>query len=75
MYNDGTMEWLVRGVLHRTDGYAMENKHGYGEYWVRGLRLTEQEFNLYVDQLNGDVLIPPGKPMTYGQFRLGRHHA
>lgn len=67
-YNNGTTEWLTRGLLHRTDGPAVERKGWVCEYWVYGQRLTEDEFYLYVDQLTGDVLVPPGKELTFSPF-------
>lgn len=34
-------------------------------WYIHGRQLTEEEFNLYVDQENGEVLIPAGKRLYY----------
>jgi hypothetical protein len=66
----GAEEWRYRGALHRTDGPAKTSYLGHElglqqQYWVYGRRFTEDEFNLYIDQITGDVMVPPGKKLTY----------
>lgn len=40
----GHRVWLIHGHRHRTDGPAVERDNGPAEYWVNGIRLTEQEY-------------------------------
>ncbi len=40
----GYREWHQHGDLHRDDGPAVEWPSGATEFWVRGRRLTEDEF-------------------------------
>lgn len=35
------------------------------EWWVHGRQLTVEEFDLYVDQIAGEVFIPPGKKLEH----------
>ncbi|MEZ0261721.1 MAG: hypothetical protein ACAH80_11975 [Alphaproteobacteria bacterium] len=37
-------EWRQRGLRHREDGPAVEKASGIKEWWVRGKRLTEEQF-------------------------------
>lgn len=53
------------GSLH-VDGACIGNplSHPLGPriiWYANGRRFTEREFNLYVDQITGEVLVPPGK--------------
>jgi len=57
--------WCKRGKLHRMDGPAVEIEGKQSEWWVDGRQLTEEEFYRYVDQITGEVLIPPGKKLTH----------
>jgi hypothetical protein len=59
--------WYRHGRRHRVDGPAVETKDGRDEWWVNGRKLTEDEFYRYVDQETGEVLIPPGKKLSYEQ--------
>lgn len=45
--------------------YLYDHLHMKQGYYVNDRRLTEEEFNLYVDQLNSEVLIPPGKFLKF----------
>lgn len=77
-YSDGLCVWCERGENHRIDGPAVCAKSGlelFNEWYVRGLRFTETEFNLYVDQVHGDILLPPGKMLYYGPWRSRSTHA
>jgi hypothetical protein len=65
VYTNGTTEWWVSGKLHRTDGPAIEYRTGGCIWYVQGRRFTEEEFNLYVDQLTGEVLVPIGKKLYF----------
>lgn len=64
----GCKEWYLHDKRHRLGGPAVEYRSTLGQkiqYWVRGVRFTENEYYLYVDQLTGEVLVPPGKKLTY----------
>ena len=37
-YSNGRKEWLLNGILHRTDGPAIEYSTGTKEWWVNGKR-------------------------------------
>jgi hypothetical protein len=63
-YADGAKEWWVDGKRHNTDGPAIK-WDGIARWFVNGRELTEEEFNLYVDQTAGEVFIPPGKKLTH----------
>ena len=43
---DGTLTWHRNGAEHRTDGPAVEYPDGAAEYWVMGVRLSEELFKL-----------------------------
>lgn len=62
---NGTQEWFQHDKLHRVDGPAVTRLDGKDEYYVDGQPLTEEEFYRYVDQITGEVLIPPGKKLTH----------
>jgi hypothetical protein len=57
--------WFNHGKRHRVDGPAVEWANSTVDYYILGQRLTEDEFYRYVDQLNGEVLIPPGKKLKH----------
>lgn len=63
-FNPGK-EWWVNGALHRTDGPAKMWASGHDEWYVNGIRLSDEEFDLYVDQTTGEVFVPPGKKLQY----------
>lgn len=68
LYHCGRKEWFVEGHRHRIDGPSIEDPYDDGrlnEWHVCGRRFTEYEFNLYVDQLTGDVLAPVGKRLYF----------
>lgn len=67
------LEWHLHGECHRTDGPAIEHILGGKEWWVGGREFTEDEFNLYVDQLTGEVLVPPGKTLRNDIFNRHIH--
>jgi hypothetical protein len=62
-YFNGSSRWFLHNVLHRIDGPAVEIKGKPYQWWINGREFTEDEFNLYVDQTTGEVLIPPGKKL------------
>jgi hypothetical protein len=35
-YSNGRKEWLLNGILHRTDGPAVEYSDGTKEWWLNG---------------------------------------
>ena len=44
-YLDGSKEWWKNGRRHRLDGGAFMNAKGiYTEWWVDGVKYTEEEF-------------------------------
>lgn len=60
--SNGNLEWYRHGKRHRTDGPA-KIYHYFERWFVNGIELTEDEFDRYVDQINGEVLLPPGKKL------------
>ena len=40
----GGVVWYKDGLLHRTDGPAVEYPNGSKEWWVNGVKLSEKEF-------------------------------
>lgn len=64
-YKNGNRIWYQFDKLHNIDGPAVITDYSHKEWWVNGRRFTEEEFNLYVDQLSGEVLIPPGKKLRH----------
>lgn len=63
--SNGDKIWYRNDKLHRTDGPAKEMANGEKMYYVNDHAYTEEEFNLYVDQLTGEVFVPPGKKLKY----------
>jgi hypothetical protein len=47
--NGGIKEWFINGIPHREDGPAFERADGYKEWWINGRRLSEKEFNEYLN--------------------------
>lgn len=55
IFPDGRQEWVAKGQLHREDGPARTPVTAYRrsvllpgfEYWIRGRRLTEEEWKEY----------------------------
>jgi hypothetical protein len=41
----GNIIWLQHGKLHRDDGPAVEDQDGSKEWWINGIKLTEEQFN------------------------------
>ncbi len=48
---DGSKMWFLNGKLHRTDGPAIEYPDGYKEWYLNGKKLTEDQFNDYIESL------------------------
>ena len=40
----GTKTWGINGLLHRTDGPAVEHINGFTEYSIYGEAMTEQQW-------------------------------
>jgi hypothetical protein len=57
--------WYHFGKRHRLDGPAVETGDGHDEWHVNGREFTEDEFYRYVDQLTGEVFVPPGKILVH----------
>lgn len=81
-WKNGSEHWLNNGRYHRIGGPAKVVSGGkdirdeYDEvdrndYYVHGRRFTEDEYYSYVDQDTGEVLVPPGKKLTY---EIHGHH-
>lgn len=64
-YSTGGKCWYKHGVPHRIGGPAMTSPYGPDEYWVNGLKFTEEEYYQYVDHDTGEVFVPAGKKLTY----------
>lgn len=58
-------EWWVNGKLHRLNGPAIEYPDGRRSWYANDLHFTEEEFYRYVDQITGEVFVPPGRYLTY----------
>jgi len=43
-YANGGVKWYQHDKLHREDGPAIEWADGSKEYWIRGEKLTQEEF-------------------------------
>jgi hypothetical protein len=43
--NTGTIRWSQNGNHHRVDGPAIEWHNGYKEWYIKGEKYTEEEFN------------------------------
>lgn len=43
-YLNGSMFWYLNNIRHREDGPAILYPDGYKEWWLNGLKLTENEF-------------------------------
>lgn len=65
IYPAGTKLWFQDGLLHRLDGPAIESRTNLHAWYVRGRRLTEAEFYLYVDHLTGELVVPVGKKLRH----------
>jgi hypothetical protein len=54
----GTKRWYnEEGKYHRIDGPAIEWSDGYKEWWVNGVRYTEEEFNELVKMSNSNYAV------------------
>lgn len=42
---DGYKGWLINGQYHREDGPAVEYPNGNIQYWLKGNRLTKDQWN------------------------------
>lgn len=51
-YADGTKVWYLNGKLHREDGPAVEHVDESKYWYLNGKELTEQEFNLRMNNKN-----------------------
>jgi hypothetical protein len=72
---DGTGKWYLNGVLHRLGGPAVVKCMPWllDEYWVHGARFSEDEYYRYVDQLTGQVFVPPGRSLLYKNLTYERY--
>jgi hypothetical protein len=61
----GSFRWHRKGKLHRIDGPAVQLTNGDQLWYVNDRQLTAEEFYRYVDQLTGEVFVPPGKKLQY----------
>lgn len=63
--------WYAEGKLHRIGGPAIDrgSKVKYiDEYFVHNQKFTEDEYYRYVDQITGEVFVPVGRKLTYGEI-------
>ena len=49
---NGDMEWYLNGQSHREDGPAYEGSNGRKQWFLNNQRLTEEEFNHWLDKKN-----------------------
>lgn len=66
----GSLRWYNKGKLHRIDGPAIQLMTGHTAWYIDGLQFTEEEFIRYVDNLTGEVFIPPGKCLKHERHKL-----
>lgn len=64
-----TIRHYRNGLLHRENGPAIQAKtpSGRDEWWVEGTKLTEQEFNQWLDKKNLNEKLQaalPHRPIT-----------
>ena len=45
VYENGYRQWWQKGLLHRTDGPAVEFADGERQWWIEGRFFTEKRFN------------------------------
>lgn len=64
-FANGTTCWYKHDKRHRLNGPAIYSSRGDYEWWANNRQFTEDEFYMYVDQETGEVLVPPGKKLTY----------
>lgn len=60
-----SFRWYKEGKLHRTTGPAVRLLNGHRLWYVDGRQLIEDEFVRFVDNLTGEILLPPGRKLTY----------
>lgn len=68
---DRGADWYKDGKRHRIGGPAREYRSTLGaraEYWVNDRRFTEEEYYRYVDQITGEVFVPPGKRLLFSEY-------
>jgi len=44
--------WFKNGIKHREDGAAVEHSDGSKEYWINGVKYTEEEYWRKMDEIN-----------------------
>ena len=45
---NGLEEWFLNNLRHREDGPAFIGIHGYKEWWLHGVQLKEEQFELFM---------------------------
>lgn len=56
-YHDGTKYWYINGKKHRMDGPAVERASGRTQYWLFGVRLTQQVFDKFINEIENPTSV------------------
>ena len=74
-YSDGSKEWRLNGILHRTDGPAVERSDGSKFWWLKGILhrtdgpAIEWPNGSKVWYLNGELHRTDGPAVEYSNGR------
>lgn len=52
IYYNGNQCWYIHGNLHREDGPAIEYANGENQWYINNNKMTEEEFNHWLDKKN-----------------------
>ena len=61
VYENGTKIWHLDGKLNRDDGPAIEFADGNKHWYLDGIKMTEEEFNLKTKSCTGKIVEIDGK--------------
>lgn len=48
IYANGYRYWHLKNVWHRLDGPAIEFDNGYFEWWINGIKYSEEDYNIII---------------------------
>ncbi|EKO3611945.1 hypothetical protein M3914_003144 [Vibrio metschnikovii] len=55
VYTDGSAEWLLNDQLSRRNGPAVELANGFTEWWIDGIRLSDEQVAKHVSKLKSEA--------------------
>jgi len=61
VYDNGTKIWHLDGKLNNEDGPAVEFADGNKHWYLDGIKMTEEEFNLKTKSCTGKIVEIDGK--------------